>query len=237
MAAMSGEGASGQSAASFRAPVIVLAALSLTAGFADGYSLTHANVFVANQSGNVVRVGMGAVGAFDAWPLALCSIVGFAVGGLIAWTLTRSAARTQVTLVRVRLLTVMALIVLWWLGMLLISGQGTDVVAALLGAAAMGVLASVMTRVAGVPVQTTFQSATVLRSAEGAAEWATHADPQHRTGRTLALLSLITLTAYAGGGALGALAERTLTTGSVAVLMMPVLLGIALVLVHRPAAP
>jgi uncharacterized membrane protein YoaK (UPF0700 family) len=216
---------------SFRAPVIVVVLLTLTAGFADGHCLTRSDVFVANQSGNVVRIGMGLVGEYSQWPLATLSMLGFGLGAMVAWLLGRLAARRPRSLIRLRLLTVCLLVIIWCIALLAFDDD-RGITSALIGAITMGVLATVITKVAGVQAQTTFQSATVLRSAQGLLAWITHADPVHHTGRLLALLGALTLTCYAAGGALGAV---TAGLGPAALLIVLVPLVGALLLVHRAA--
>lgn len=216
----------------FRAPVLVLALLTITAGFADGYALQRFDVFVANQSGNVVRIGMGLVGEYAAWDLALLSMCGFAVGGMLAWLLNRAASRTGWPLIRLRLATVLAAVAVWWLMVSFVdAGRGIGLLSAFVGAVGMGVMASVLTRVAGVRTQPTYQSATVLSSAQGLLDWLTDADPATRSGRSLALLGALTLVCYALGGALGAVSARSMGADAILLLLLPLLA--AVVLAHR----
>ena len=102
----------------FRAPAVVLALLALTAGFADGYALTRFDVFVANQSGNVVRIGMGAVGQYAAWDLALLSVLGFGVGGMLSWLLARVGGPRHWPIHVVRLMAVGMLVLAWWIAVI-----------------------------------------------------------------------------------------------------------------------
>ncbi len=187
----------------FRLPVLVLVLLTLTAGFADGLALVRHDVFVANQSGNVVRIGMGAVGYYPAWPLALLSMAGFAVGSMLAWLLGRLARRRSWSVPRVRVLAVTTLLACWALGTIAV-GDTEGGFAAFFGASAMGVMATVLTQIAGVRAQTTFQSGTVLLSAQGLMDWISRDDDG--SGRRLAVFGALTLACYAAGGAMGALA-------------------------------
>lgn len=219
----------------FRWPVLALALLTLTAGYTDGYSLSRFDVFIANQSGNIVRAGMGLFGEYDAWPLALLSMLGFAVGAMLAWLLGIPAARLGWTLVRVRLLTASAILGLWWLVILVVSNDSQKGIAcALLGGTALGVLASVMTKIADTPIQPTFQTATVLNSARGLIEWMAGHGATESAGRRLAVLGIMTILCYAAGGALGAFAVRV---GPTAVLIGLFLPAIALILARPDANP
>lgn len=210
----------------FRLPVLVLALLTLVAGFADGYALIRYDVFVANQSGNIVRVGMGLVGNYTAWDLAVAAMLGFAVGAMIGWQLRRWAGERITLLVRGRLLAVATLIAAWAVVVLMAnSSPAVGLASAFLGATAMGTMASVLTHVAGVQAQTTFQSATITRAAQGVLDWAARRDPAHHTGRTLALVSTMTLACYAGGGAIG-----SVMAGLSAVTLLLALLPLAVVL-------
>lgn len=219
----------------FRWPVIALVLLTITAGYTDGYSLSRFDVFIANQSGNIVRAGMGLFGEYDAWPLALLSMLGFALGAMLAWLLGIPAARLGWTLVRVRLLTASVILGIWWLVILLVSDEGQKGVAcALLGGMALGVLASVMTKVANTPIQPTFQTATVLNSARGLIEWLAGRGATESAGRRLAVLGIMTIVCYAAGGALGAFAVRVGPTAVFIGLFLP---AIALILTRPDAKP
>ena len=216
----------------FRAPVLVLALLSLTAGFADGYALTRADVFVANQSGNIVRIGMGAVGEYPAWDLALLSMLGFAAGGMSSWLLARAAIRRHWNLPILRIIAVMGLVLAWWATAIGVDDrQEAGWLSAFLGATAMGVVATILTHVSGVQAQPAFQSANVLSSAQGLLSWATRSDPVQRTGRRLAAIGGMTLACYAVGGGMGAVAEGLSPSALLAVLG-PML--VCLLLVSRP---
>lgn len=218
----------------FRAPLLVLALLTLTAGFADGYALTRYGVFVANQSGNIVHVGMGLVGQDPLWRLSLLSVFGFAVGGSLAWFLARVARSHDWSVIRMRLLVGAGLVLVWWTTVIIIgSGSELGMVSSFLGALAMGVTATALTRVAGVQAQTSFQSGTVLRSAEAFMDWVASAGADRRTGRTLAVVGLIAVLAYAAGGAAGAVAAATLHTRAVVFALIPIVA--ALLLAHRQA--
>ena len=218
----------------FRAPAVVLALLALTAGFADGYALTRFDVFVANQSGNIVRVGMGLAGEYSAWDLALLSILGFAVGGLASRLLAGAAMSRGLPVHVVRLIAVAVLVTAWWV---LVIGVGEQQqagrISAFVGAAAMGVVATILTHVAGVRAQPAFQTANVLSSAQGLLDWAAHTDPVERRGRQLAAVGGLTIACYAIGGGTGAWAAQ-LGPSALLFVLLP-LLG-CLLLSRRSAA-
>jgi len=212
----------------FRAPLVVLALLTLTAGFADGYALTRYGVFVANQSGNIVHVGMGLVGQDPLWRLSLIAVFGFAVGGSLAWIIARLSLTHEWSVIRTRLLGGAALVLVWWVIVALLpSGEELGLVSSFMGAVAMGVTATALTRVAGVQAQTSFQSGTVLRSAEALMDWAASAG-RESAGRTLAMVGLIAVLAYAAGGAVGALAESTLHRHAVLLALVPIVVALVL---------
>jgi uncharacterized membrane protein YoaK (UPF0700 family) len=217
---------------SFRWPVLALALLTFTAGYADGYSLSQFDVFIANQSGNIVRAGMGVFGEYSEWRLALLSILGFAVGAGLSWSVPVPSVRFGWTVLRIRLLVASVFLAAWWL-LALVGGDtsNTGVAAALLGAMALGILASAMTSVAGTPVQPTFQTGTVLNGARGLVLWAAGDATASRAGRRLVVLGALMILIYALGGAAGALATRTGATA----LLIGLLLPVAALLMTRPA--
>lgn len=208
----------------FRWPVVALALLTLTAGYTDGYSLSRFDVFIANQSGNIVRAGMGVFGEYPQWHLALLSMAGFAVGASGSWLLGIAAPRFGWTLVRARLLAASALLGVWWVTVLLVGNNDEKGIAcSILGGMALGVLATVMTRIADTPIQPTFQTATVLNGMRGLVEWATRHDSERSAGRRLALLGVLTVGCYAIGGAMGAFAMRIGPTAVLLGLLLPTL--------------
>lgn len=208
---------------SFRWPVLALALLTFTAGYADGYSLSRFDVFIANQSGNIVRAGMGLFGEYSQWRLALLSILGFAVGAGLSWFVAVPSVRFGWTVLRIRLLVASAVLAAWWL-LALVGGDtsNTGVAAAVLGAMALGILASAMTSVAGTPVQPTFQTGTVLNGARGLVLWAAGDATASRAGRRLVILGALMILTYALGGAGGALATRAGSTALLIGLLLPV---------------
>lgn len=221
----------------FRWPAIALVLLTVTAGYSDGYALGRFDVFIANQSGNIVRAGMGIFGEYDAWPLALLSMAGFAVGATLSWLLGVPAARRGWVLIRVRLLATAAVLGLWWVAVLVIGNNDQKgIICSLVGGMALGILASVVPEIAGTPMQPAFQTGTVLDGARGLVQWVVGRGELEAGGRRLALLGALTILCYGLGGALGAFSIRL---GPTAVLIGLVLPVVALLLTRRelPAPP
>lgn len=221
----------------FRWPVIALVLLTITAGYSDGYALGRFDVFIANQSGNIVRAGMGLFGEYDAWPLALLSMTGFAIGAALSWLLGVPAARRGWILIRVRLLVAAGVLGLWWVAVLVIGNNDQKgIVCSLIGGMALGILASVVPEIAGTPMQTAFQTGTVLEGARGLVQWIVAKGELKAVGRRLAMLGALTILCYALGGALGAFAIRLGPTAVLIGLLLPV---VALVLTRQatPADP
>ena len=197
--------------AAFRWPVAALALTAGVAGFLDAFALLHYGVFVANQSGNVVQLGMGLAGSFPAWPASGTAIVGCGVGVVLGVRLRggRGATGTRVPL---RQLAVTATILSAWTVLDLVLGSGAtlaqQVVLTFISSAALGVLAMLIVRIAGIPTSTTYQSGTVVKTATAISEWlANHTSGTTRPRRTVRF-GLAGLTGYAAGGGLGALAQR-----------------------------
>ena len=219
----------------FRAPLVVLTLLTLVAGFGDGYSLSRYGVFVANQSGNIVHVGMGVAGQDPNWTMSLLSVVGFALGGAVAWILARRSAAGHWPTVRLRLILGGTLVVVWWIVLMTVASDDlVGLLSALVGAAAMGVLATALTRVAGLQAQTSFQSGTVLRSAQSLMSWAVDRRGGAHDDRRLVRIGLITVVSYAAGGALGAYGQASLHASSLLLVLAPI--AVAAILAHRAHA-
>jgi uncharacterized membrane protein YoaK (UPF0700 family) len=195
----------------FRAPLAALALLAGLAGYCDAVSLLHWDVFVANQSGNVVHTGMGLAGADPAWPQALTSIVSFGLGGAASSLVGRAPGRLVPPAVR---LLLAGLTLLVWAGLVALT-PAADAVPALPAVAVlafgMGVVATTFVRLGGVQVATTYATGTVLRALQSAV--ATVSGPAADRGRAAraGLVSLLMLVSYAGGGAAGTVAVRLLS--------------------------
>ncbi|HAN70072.1 MAG TPA: hypothetical protein DCQ36_00550 [Actinobacteria bacterium] len=215
----------------FRWPVIALVLLTVTAGYSDGYALGRFDVFIANQSGNIVRAGMGIFGEYDAWPLALLSMTGFAIGAVLSWLLGVPGARRGWVLIRVRLLATSLVLGLWWVAVIVVGNNDQKgILCSLVGGMALGILASIVPEIAGTPMQPAFQTATVLNAARGLVQWVVGKGELEAGGRRLALLGALTILCYGLGGALGAFAIRLGSTAVLIGLLLPV---VALLLTRR----
>lgn len=214
----------------FRAPLVALAVLSLLAGYADALALLQWDVFVANQSGNVVRTGMGLAGAEVAgdWRLSLLSIASFTLGGALSVLVGRRHGRLSPHVTRLGLA---ALLLVGWLAVVVLVGDRTDAPALTLAlpALALGLIASTFVRLGAVPVTVTYATGAVLRLGQTAARDAT-TSPSDAAGRArrrqVLVVTLVLLVSYAGGGAVGTVAAARLGpaahTAGVLVLMAAV---------------
>ena len=215
-----------------RRPTASALVLAAVAGYVDAFVyLRVADVFIANQSGNIVRAGMGIFGEYDAWPLALLSMTGFAIGAVLSWLLGVPGARRGWVLIRVRLLATSVVLGLWWVAVILVGNNDQKgILCSLVGGMALGILASIIPEIAGTPMQPAFQTATVLNGARGLVQWVVGTGELKADGRRLAMLGALTILCYGLGGALGAFAIRL---GSTAVLI-GLLLPVVALLLTRP---
>ena len=193
----------------FRLPLVALALTTVVAGLVDAFTLLRYGVFTANQSGNIVHVGMGLSGRFPQWPAALASIVAFGAGGALAARLRRSHRDSPPAR---ELVGVIVAVTLWSVAdVLLESGQGDrgrQAGLAALAAVSLGILALLFARTAGVMTTTTYQTSTVLSAAQGLSDWIGRGDRSRRASRRWRL-GLIGICGYALGGAIGALIQRS----------------------------
>lgn len=197
-------------ASEFRFPLVALALTTAVAGLIDAFTLLRYGVFTANQSGNIVHVGMGLSGRFPAWLVALASIVGFAVGGVVAGRLRRfSRTSPPVT----DLVGAIAVLALWATADILLDSGSRDrtyrVLLAALAAIGLGFLAMLFLRTAGVKTTPTYQTSTVLNAAQGLSEWIRRRGHSSGAARRWTL-GLLGISCYAAGGGIGALAQRSL---------------------------
>jgi uncharacterized membrane protein YoaK (UPF0700 family) len=184
---------------------VVLAAIG---GFVDAVGFARLlGVFPANQSGNVVFLGMAIGGASPApaWRTTT-AIVTFAIGTGAGFLLGRRIGNRHKApvLLAVELLLLLALIA--------VAGPVDDAVPApglegavliVLASLAMGVQTEVIRHVAGVGVATTYQSGAVARIGEAMTGPLRGGDPPRRYATKLGILVLV-LVAYIGGAAAGA---------------------------------
>ncbi|WP_320065611.1 YoaK family protein [Micromonospora sp. RTGN7] len=194
----------------FRCPLLVLALTTGIAGFLDAFAFLRYGVFVANQSGNVILFGIGAVGQHPAWPAAAASLVGFAAGAALSTWVRLMASRWSSS---ARGIAAAVLTMAFWavLNVLLEYGRhGTvgKIVLAAVGGLAMGSLATLFVRTAGIASTITYQSGTVAKTGERIAAWLAGPSADRRRARRALLLGLMMLASYALGGGIGALAQQ-----------------------------
>jgi len=193
-------------------PLAVALSLAAVAGFVDAFVfLNVTNVFVANMSGNLIRLGI-VFGSTD-WPAvagSVAALVAFTCGVVVAIAHHDRALRQSKQLRPDQLLLVEAVLIAV-LPILLIRD---DVAASSdpgavqylivgLGAFAMGIQASALRRVGDVAVATTYGTGTIVRIGEKLALGLTRADrvSDHRRTKTILILTGVLL-AYVSGAAL-----------------------------------
>ncbi|MFF5056489.1 DUF1275 family protein [Micromonospora sp. NPDC000663] len=191
----------------FRAPLFALTTSIVLAGVVDGFAILRYGVFVGNQTGNVVFVGVGLAGHLPAWQSALASLVAFGLGGLLGAGLRRIRAAGPITPPTVELVVMLVLLVVWGLvDTGLDSGHDSSAERTLLTALCalpIGILGGLVVRTSGVQTATSYQTGTLLRTTQGLAEWVFGRGDTPRV-RRLALIGLLCLVSYAVGGAVGA---------------------------------
>ncbi|GAB3160260.1 hypothetical protein GCM10027290_66070 [Micromonospora sonneratiae] len=178
------------------------------AGFADAFSLLTYGVFTANQSGNLIHVGMGLAGRFPDWPVALVSIFGFCLGGGLATRIRHRVRRHRCAPPGWELVAIIGVVVLWAVLARVLAPWdwriGQHLVSAFVGAVAMGLLAVLFVRTSGAKTTTTYQSGTVLNIGEQFSDWIRRSHRRSRTARRWTM-GFLGITCYAAGGGFGAL--------------------------------
>jgi uncharacterized membrane protein YoaK (UPF0700 family) len=187
----------------------VAAVLAVVTGYVDAVAFTRMfDVFVANQSGNVILFGIGLGDAdWDAvWRpgLAMATFVAGVVCGLL---LARRVAvgRRAPTLLLVE--CVVLVVVAAWAGDLAhrtVAFSGVQgVVLLALASFAMGIQTDVIRRAAGVSVATTYQSGTLTHLGDELAGAVARSALSPAARRALVVMGAV-VTAYVVGAALGA---------------------------------
>ena len=187
---------------------VVAMALAVVAGFVDAVGFLHVvAVFPANQSGNVVFLGLSIAGASPApgWgpPVAISAfMVGAAVG---RWSSLRVGPRRGAATVlglELLLLAVLAVVLVAVGENEPFTTTAAQVAALAVAALAMGLQTDVIRTVAGVAVSTTYLTGAIARIGE------TIGTPpgsrEHESERRLLVVLSVVLLAYLGGAALGA---------------------------------
>lgn len=194
----------------FRHPLLVLALTTATAGFVDAFAFLRYGAFVANQSGNAVLLGIGLAGRHAAWPESAASLIAFAAGTGVVSQIRAAPSRWAPS--SRGLACAVAAMALWAaLNVLLHHGrQGgwARVGLAAAGGFAMGALATLFARTAGIATAVTYQSGTVAKLGERVGRLMVGPDAGRSRARQGIFLGLLALTCYAAGGGLGAVAQE-----------------------------
>ena len=182
----------------------VVAALAAAAGFVDAFVFQHVTpVFVANMSGNLVRLGMSA-GVHDGHQAvaALVALAGFAAGVTAGAVHLDTHVRSErppnpsgLLFVEASLLTALALMLQTTDIGFSASTKAGDYPVVLIGAAAMGMQAIALRRVGKVAISTTYGTGAVVRLSEkfALAFRKTPRPENHRRRTSIAILGTVLL--------------------------------------------
>ncbi len=194
-------------------PALVVAVLlaGLT-GFVDAIAFDRfLGVFVANQSGNAVFLGMaiGGSSVSTVWRPAT-AMVGFALGIVLGQLVRQRVPRRRLgawLLACELALFVIVIVITGPIDRVHLIGGGEGVLLIVLTSMAMGVQTEVISHVAGTAVATTYQTGAIARMGEAVSRVLSRT-ARLREERELAVL-LAVLAAYVGGAALGAASPGT----------------------------
>ncbi len=199
-------------------PLVVAVMLALTAGFVDAYVfLGVAPVFVANMSGNLIRLGL-AMGTRDghALVMSLVAIAGFLGATVTGSTLNDVHVRHSGRPSAARLLAMetVALAVLWGTVLVARPDPGTvtvgSYVAILVGSTAMGLQAVSLRRVGSIAVSTTYGTGAIVRIGEKIALGLRRAERGSDVRRRATIFVITTiLVGYVIGAAIAAAVDVT----------------------------
>jgi uncharacterized membrane protein YoaK (UPF0700 family) len=195
----------------FRFPLLALAVATGVAGLMDALATVRYGVFVANQSGNLVHVGMGLGGRDPLWLASACSIGAFGFGAGIAFAVRRACGpgRRPDPAVAGFCLALAALLLWAVLDAALDRGApGLDrrAVLAAAGAFFMGCLGGLFARTAGIATTITYQSGTVMSTGTRVVAWITGSSAARREASQGVMLGLLGIGGYVSGSFFGALA-------------------------------
>jgi uncharacterized membrane protein YoaK (UPF0700 family) len=199
--------------------IAIAALLTGAAGFVDAHIFVHVTeVFVANQSGNVVLFGIFL--GERRWPEVaahVLSIAMFAVGVAVGTTIHDRRLATGRPLRPDLVLYAEAAMLAAVIALRVADGpsprltvDAMDYPVILLGALAMGLQTVVIGKVGSVAVATTYESGAVARVGEEAALAlsASRTGDQRRRHSGVARVLLVVVASYAGGATLAAAADR-----------------------------
>jgi uncharacterized membrane protein YoaK (UPF0700 family) len=197
---------------SFRLAVALIATLAAVSGAVDVVSLVYAEVFVANQTGNLVVVAAASISSPDRVALAVTALVCFTLGVVLAALIRRAmSSRFSLTATRETQLAVeVALIVAAAVLLALTpSDRGLRLLAPIaLLALAQGIQAVLLTRLLGRGVRTVAVTGPLTDAiVQGVESWGRPTAPGGNR-RRMVLLAVATPAGYAVGAALGAVAVR-----------------------------
>ena len=213
--------------------------LTAVAGFADAHIfLNVVEVFIANQSGNLVLLGMGVgEGRWSAAMRHALAIAAFVVGvASVNWInerRRRSGRRLRPDVV-LGTEAVLLLLVTAWIALVDHGGSAARVYPVLVvGALAMGLQTAALLRVGAVNVATTYATGSVARIGSEGALVVEGGDAPETTAHRRALLVLVSIVvAYAGGAALAAWAGAADTW-----LLLPVAVLVVATAIHHRDLP
>jgi uncharacterized membrane protein YoaK (UPF0700 family) len=197
---------------SFRLAVALIATLAAVSGAVDVVSLVYAEVFVANQTGNLVVVAAASLSSPDRVALAVTALVCFTLGVVMA-ALMRRAMRPRFSLTATRETQLAVEVVLVVAAAVLLavtpSDRGLRLLAPIaLLALAQGIQAVLLTRLLGRGVRTVAVTGPLTDAiVQGVEAWGQRSAPGGNR-RRLVLLAVATPAGYAVGAALGAVAVR-----------------------------
>ncbi|MFB9185917.1 DUF1275 family protein [Dactylosporangium sucinum] len=197
------------------------------AGLMDALALTRYGVFVANQSGNLIHVGMGLAGHDPLWPASAASIGAFGVGAGIASRVRRVRGPDPAV---VEFGLALAALILWAvvdaaLDRGVPGAPGPRAVLAAAGAFFMGCFGGLFVRTAGIATTITYHSGTVMKTGERLVAWMTGSGQARRKASQGAALGLLGLAGYVSGAFLGTLSSnRPMLTFALVLLVLVALM-------------
>jgi uncharacterized membrane protein YoaK (UPF0700 family) len=189
-------------------------ALAATAGFVDAFIYVRVTpVFVANMSGNLVRLGIAAGGHNGrAVAAAGVALLGFVFGAVVATValdarLRRGGSPSPGPLLLLESALLIVLPVIMWAGEITFSPsiEPIDYIVIVVAATAMGVQAVALRRVGQIAVSTTYGTGAVVRLGEklALALRRAHRPDDVRRRVTIAVLGSV-LVGYVVGAGIGA---------------------------------
>ncbi|WP_433393568.1 DUF1275 family protein [Micromonospora sp. KLBMP9576] len=208
-AASAGAGDPQDSYQEFRYPLAVLALTTGVAGFVDAFAFLRYGAFVANQSGNAIFLGIGVAGRHPTWFESAASLVAFAAATGVVSQLRHARSRWSPA---ARALAAAVAAMAFWAGLNALLHHGHQgglprIALAAAGGFAMGALATLFARTAGITTAITYQSGTIAKTGERVGRWLAGSGAERSRARQGTFLGLLALTCYAVGGGVGTVAQ------------------------------